>query len=67
MHLTVVHPFSLQDKDHEGKPVGAPIAFQRGDKIFDHEDITTVLDGENAKHVVKTADQGDPVNGTKII
>lgn len=44
MHLTVVHPF----KD-----------YQRGDKITDEAEISDVLKGENAKHVVKTADPQD--------
>jgi hypothetical protein len=65
MHLTVVHPFSLQDKDEAGKPLGAPVELGRGDKIYDAEKIQEVLDGENARHVVKTADQGDQFNGTK--
>jgi len=67
MHLTVVHPFSYQEKDEAGKPLGAPVSFERGNKIHDPEKVAEILGGENARHVVKTADQGDPVNGTKVI
>jgi hypothetical protein len=67
MHLTVIHPFSFQEKDEAEKPLGTPVSLERGMKIHDAEEIQKILAGENARHVVKTADLGDPVNGTKVI
>jgi hypothetical protein len=41
MHLTVIHPFG---------------PYLRGDKINDEVEIAKVLEGENARHVVRTPD-----------
>jgi hypothetical protein len=61
MHLTVVHPFSREEKDPDGKVLDT-VAYAKGEKIFDTDEIKEVLAGENAGHVVKTADQ--MMNGT---
>jgi hypothetical protein len=61
MHLTVVHPFSREEKDADGK-VLETVPYAKGAKIFDADEIKEVLAGENASHVVKTADQ--MVNGS---
>lgn len=66
MHLTVIHPFSREDKNADGKVVDS-VAYAKGDKIFDHDEIIEVLEGENCRNVVRTADLGDPVNGTKPV
>ena len=41
MHLTVIQPFE---------------EYKRGDKIKDEAEMEKVLAGENASHVVRTAD-----------
>jgi hypothetical protein len=56
MHLTVIHPFSREEKDADGKVLDT-IAYAKGDKIHDADEVKQVLAGENAGHVVKTADQ----------
>jgi hypothetical protein len=55
MHLTAVHPFSREEKDADGK-VLTTITYGKGDKIFEPDEVKEVLAGENAGHVVKTAD-----------
>jgi hypothetical protein len=55
MHLTVVSPFSREEKDADGK-VLTTISYNKGDKIVDADEVKEVLAGENASHVVKTAD-----------
>jgi hypothetical protein len=56
MHLTVIHPFSREEKDVDGK-VLTTIEYRKGEKIWEPDEIKEVLAGENAGHVVKTADQ----------
>jgi hypothetical protein len=56
MHLTVIHPFSREEKDADGK-VLTTVAYSKGDKIWDADEVKEVLAGENAGHVVRTADQ----------
>jgi hypothetical protein len=56
MHLTVIHPFSREEKDADGK-VLTTVAYAKGEKIWEQDEIKEVLAGENASHVVKTADQ----------
>jgi len=41
MHLTVIHPFG---------------SFKRGDKITDEAQMDMALKGENAGHLIRTAD-----------
>lgn len=53
MHLTVIHPFTIQGDKEKQVP---DRELQRGDKIMDADDIEQVLEGENKHHVVKTAD-----------
>jgi hypothetical protein len=53
MHLTVKSPFTIGGKE-----------YARGDKIDDQHLIEDVLGGENAHHVIKTADLADGMNGT---
>jgi hypothetical protein len=55
MHLTVIHPFSREEKDADGK-VLTTITYAKGEKIWESDAIKEVLAGENAGHVVKTAD-----------
>ena len=52
MHLTVNHAFTSSKNDEHGKA----IVYQRGDKIYDAEEIKEVLEGGNHKSVVRTAD-----------
>ena len=55
MHLTVIHPFSREEKDADGK-VLTTVAYAKGEKIWEADEIKDVLAGENAGHVVRTAD-----------
>jgi hypothetical protein len=55
MHLTVIHPFSREEKDADGK-VLTTITYAKGEKIWESDEIKEVLAGENAGHVVRTAD-----------
>ena len=41
MHLTVINPFG---------------SYNRGDKITDEDEVAEILESENARDVVKTAD-----------
>lgn len=50
MHLTVNHPFG---------------DYVRGDKIKDPAEMKKVMEGENATHVVRTADLASPVKDLK--
>jgi hypothetical protein len=47
-HLTVVHPFG---------------DYVRGDKIKDAEEMEKVMEGENKRHVIRTADPAEQMNG----
>ena len=52
MHLTVIHPFG---------------DYARGEQISDEDKIDEILKGENAGHVVRTADPRDGANGTPLV
>jgi hypothetical protein len=51
MHLTVNHAFTSSKNDEHGKA----IVYERGDKVYDAEEIKEILAGDNHKSVVRTA------------
>ena len=67
MHLTVIHPFSMAAvRDEDGKELEPARDYARGEKINDKAEIDEILKGENAGHVVRTADPRDGPNGTPV-
>ena len=61
MHLTVIHPFTLQEMGED--KVVTDRAFVRGDQITDEDEIKSVLEGPNARNVVRCV---SPINGQKL-
>ena len=61
MHLTVIHPFTLQELGEDKAVTNR--TFSRGDQITDEDEIKTVLEGPNARNVVRCVSS---MNGQKL-